>query len=285
MADRRTHQLIPDTADARLRPPSQQIWNVPLWAVAVDGTEHEGGDMHATGALNPLLALTIGLYGPPLEENGATRLGGNWVTYGIHQHTEPGVQGGAGKGGGSPGVTTTALALAYAWQGRALLAECDAQGGDVLRGFLAGSMDEHECGLLALALAVAHHRADPQHFPIGLRYERPPAQGPGGGSSISGWIPRPTPGSSLRSSRSCRRQTASCPAATISSGRPDPCHTRHHPAVPAPGSRRSASIPPCSIPSPLDGRSGEHPLAAERAQRGNDLGWCGEHHRGSEHTR
>lgn len=58
--------------------------------------------------------------------------------------------------GGSPGVTTTALALTYAWQGRALLAECDPQGGDVLRGFLAGSMDDHECGLLELALAAAH---------------------------------------------------------------------------------------------------------------------------------
>ncbi|MFI9846681.1 hypothetical protein ACIHFD_57340 [Nonomuraea sp. NPDC051941] len=58
--------------------------------------------------------------------------------------------------GGSPGVTTTALALTYAWEGRALLAECDPQGGDVLRGFLAGSMENHEGGLLELALAAAH---------------------------------------------------------------------------------------------------------------------------------
>ncbi|MEQ4720953.1 hypothetical protein [Nonomuraea sp. B19D2] len=58
--------------------------------------------------------------------------------------------------GGSPGVTTTALALTYAWEGRALLAECDPQGGAVLRGFLAGSMEERDCGLLELALAAAH---------------------------------------------------------------------------------------------------------------------------------
>jgi MinD-like ATPase involved in chromosome partitioning or flagellar assembly len=62
--------------------------------------------------------------------------------------------------GGSPGVTTTALALTYAWEGRALLAECDPQGGSVLRGFLAGSMEDHQCGLLELALAAAHN-ADP----------------------------------------------------------------------------------------------------------------------------
>jgi hypothetical protein len=59
--------------------------------------------------------------------------------------------------GGSPGVTTTALALTYMWEGRALLAECDPQGGSVLQGFLAGSMDGQEYGLLELALAAAHH--------------------------------------------------------------------------------------------------------------------------------
>ncbi|MGW2153989.1 hypothetical protein [Nonomuraea sp. NPDC001699] len=62
--------------------------------------------------------------------------------------------------GGSPGVTTTALATTYVWEGRALLAECDPQGGSVLQGFLAGSMDGHEYGLLELALAAAHH-SDP----------------------------------------------------------------------------------------------------------------------------
>jgi Mrp family chromosome partitioning ATPase len=37
---------------------------------------------------------------------------------------------------GSPGVTTTALALALGWQRRVLLAECDPAGGDLAAGFL-----------------------------------------------------------------------------------------------------------------------------------------------------
>jgi hypothetical protein len=40
--------------------------------------------------------------------------------------------------GGSPGVTTTALALALAWPAPAIVAECDPSGGDVLAGLLAG---------------------------------------------------------------------------------------------------------------------------------------------------
>lgn len=39
---------------------------------------------------------------------------------------------------GSPGVTTTALALALTWPNPVLLAECDPAGGDVLAGHLAG---------------------------------------------------------------------------------------------------------------------------------------------------
>lgn len=39
---------------------------------------------------------------------------------------------------GSPGVTTTALALALTWPGPVLLAECDPAGGDILAGHLAG---------------------------------------------------------------------------------------------------------------------------------------------------
>jgi hypothetical protein len=40
--------------------------------------------------------------------------------------------------GGSPGVTTAALALAVGWPGRVIVAECDPAGGDVLAGTLAG---------------------------------------------------------------------------------------------------------------------------------------------------
>ncbi|MCP2337516.1 hypothetical protein [Actinomadura rupiterrae] len=55
----------------------------------------------------------------------------------------------------SPGVTTTALALTYTWNGRALLAECDPKGGDVLAGFLRGRMAA-DAGLLNWALSIAH---------------------------------------------------------------------------------------------------------------------------------
>lgn len=59
--------------------------------------------------------------------------------------------------GGSPGVTTTALAITYTWGGRSLLAECDPKGGSVLQGFLGGRMEGLPGGLLEFALAIAHH--------------------------------------------------------------------------------------------------------------------------------
>jgi hypothetical protein len=42
--------------------------------------------------------------------------------------------------GGSPGVTTAAVALALAWPAPVIVAECDPSGGDVLAGLLAGSV-------------------------------------------------------------------------------------------------------------------------------------------------
>jgi hypothetical protein len=42
--------------------------------------------------------------------------------------------------GGSPGVTTAALALALGWPGPVIMAECDPGGGDVLAGTLAGHL-------------------------------------------------------------------------------------------------------------------------------------------------
>jgi hypothetical protein len=54
-------------------------------------------------------------------------------------------------------VTTTALAVTYAWGGRALLAECDPKGGSVLQGFLTGRTEGLRGGLLELALAIAHN--------------------------------------------------------------------------------------------------------------------------------
>ena len=42
--------------------------------------------------------------------------------------------------GGAPGVTTAAVALALAWPGPAIVAECDPSGGDILAGLLAGQV-------------------------------------------------------------------------------------------------------------------------------------------------
>ncbi len=52
--------------------------------------------------------------------------------------------------GGSPGVTTAALALALTWPGPVLVAETDPSGGDVLAGFFAGHMPGNR-GLLHVA--------------------------------------------------------------------------------------------------------------------------------------
>ena len=53
--------------------------------------------------------------------------------------------------GGSPGVTTAALALSLGWPGQVILAECDLSGGDILAGLFAGHMPTRN-GLLALAI-------------------------------------------------------------------------------------------------------------------------------------
>ena len=52
--------------------------------------------------------------------------------------------------GGSPGVTTTALALALGWPSQVILAECDPSGGDVLAGLFGGHVPATR-GLLSLA--------------------------------------------------------------------------------------------------------------------------------------
>jgi hypothetical protein len=53
--------------------------------------------------------------------------------------------------GGSPGVTTTALALALSWPTEVVVAECDPSGGDILAGLLSGHLPATS-GLLPLAL-------------------------------------------------------------------------------------------------------------------------------------
>ena len=52
--------------------------------------------------------------------------------------------------GGSPGVTTTALALALTWSRPVIVAECDPGGGDVLAGLFAGHLSAPR-GLLGVA--------------------------------------------------------------------------------------------------------------------------------------
>jgi hypothetical protein len=44
--------------------------------------------------------------------------------------------------GGSPGVTTAAIALALSWPASVIVAECDPSGGDILAGLLAGQIPE-----------------------------------------------------------------------------------------------------------------------------------------------
>jgi hypothetical protein len=55
--------------------------------------------------------------------------------------------------GGSPGVTTSALALTLSWPTQVILAECDPSGGDILAGLFAGHLSAAK-GLVPLALAA-----------------------------------------------------------------------------------------------------------------------------------
>lgn len=52
--------------------------------------------------------------------------------------------------GGSPGATTTAVALTLTWPGPVILAECDPAGGDILAGLFAGHLHAPR-GLLGVA--------------------------------------------------------------------------------------------------------------------------------------
>jgi hypothetical protein len=58
--------------------------------------------------------------------------------------------------GGSPGVTTAALALSLGWPGQVILAECDPSGGDILAGLFAGHLPARN-GLLALAIEAGQN--------------------------------------------------------------------------------------------------------------------------------
>ncbi len=55
------------------------------------------------------------------------------------------------SGGGAPGVTTSALALALGWPSQVIIAECDPAGGDILAGLFGGHLPA-STGLLQLAI-------------------------------------------------------------------------------------------------------------------------------------
>jgi hypothetical protein len=66
--------------------------------------------------------------------------------------------------GGSPGVTTAALALALGWPAAAIVAECDPAGGSVLAGTMAGHVPAG-IGLMELAIEAGR---DPRAAASGL---------------------------------------------------------------------------------------------------------------------
>lgn len=64
--------------------------------------------------------------------------------------------------GGSPGVTTSGLALALSWPREVVLAECDPAGRRILPGFLAERLEGPAGpGLFGLAMAIARNEAGP----------------------------------------------------------------------------------------------------------------------------
>lgn len=58
--------------------------------------------------------------------------------------------------GGSPGVTTTALALALGWPRQVIVAECDPSGGDIVAGLFAGHL-QASSGLVPLAVEAGQN--------------------------------------------------------------------------------------------------------------------------------
>lgn len=59
---------------------------------------------------------------------------------------------------GSPGVTTTALAMTLTWPKPAIAAECDPAGGDVLASYIRGTVPAKP-GLLGAASTLGQDRA------------------------------------------------------------------------------------------------------------------------------
>jgi hypothetical protein len=77
---------------------------------------------------------------------------------------------------GSPGVSTTALAITLSWSGRMILAECDPAGGDVLAGYLSGLDIPTDRGLLPLAVAELRDRLNEDFWAQLLDLDAPKLQ-------------------------------------------------------------------------------------------------------------
>lgn len=108
--------------------------------------------------------------------------------------------------GGSPGVTTTALALALTWPRDVVLAECDPSGGAVLAGLWRGQAASGGPGLLRLALAAER---DPLAAAAAIRQEALPLADPPGERLVLPAPPGPAPG---------RQVTAAWPALAMAFG-------------------------------------------------------------------
>ncbi len=103
---------------------------------------------------------------------------------------------------GSPGCTTAALALSHAWldlpgQRRVLIAECDPVGGDIVRGYLRGTLDADR-GVVALAV-----RRTPDC--VAAVWEQLLALDPEGRQLLLPGITDPSQGSSLEKASSILR--------------------------------------------------------------------------------
>jgi hypothetical protein len=86
------------------------------------------------------------------------------------------------SGGGSPGVTTAALALALTWPTEAIVAECDPGGGDILAGLL-GARAPTARGLTEHAIEAGRDR---HSAAIGLGAQLVPLDGARGRAVLPG---------------------------------------------------------------------------------------------------
>jgi hypothetical protein len=114
-------------------------------------------------------------------------------------------------GGGSPGVTTTALALALAWPREVVVAECDPAGGSVLAGLWQGRVAAGGAGLLRFAVAA---QRDPQAAAAGILGDATPLEDPPGPRFVLTAAPGPA---------AARQLTAAWPAvsAALGAAKPD----------------------------------------------------------------